>query len=220
MEIEIIPTVFSLDKKTFDEKLRKLSFSSKLHIDFMDGIFVNSKSIELNKMDSLLDLKEKHLEIHLMAKNPNKYAKEVKTLGIKGVLIQYEAFSSDDEFENSIDYFKERGLYVFAVLNPATSHKIIYPFIEKLEGVMLMSVWPGMEGQSFIESTIEKIKNIRKDHPNFNIQVDGGIKLSNLENIIDAGANRLCIGSAISSNENPEKIYKQMVELAQKKQKV
>ena len=91
---EVIPTLFALDKENFNKKLTKISFSKKIHLDFMDGKFTQSSSILLNDMNEILNFKKIDFEIHLMAYEPEQYIGKIKKLGIKKVLIQFEAFEN------------------------------------------------------------------------------------------------------------------------------
>jgi ribulose-phosphate 3-epimerase len=174
---EIIPTLFALDKMTFERKLKLLSFSRKIHIDFMDGKFVSSKSVEIENMKSILDLNDVEFQIHLMVYNPEEYVEKIKSLGITKVLIQEEVFKTSQDIKRAIDVFKKNDFELFIVLNPSTKIDRIKSFLEIIDGIMVMSVWPGLEGQKFIEDTYDKIKEIRDFvGEGFPIQVDGGVK--------------------------------------------
>lgn len=200
---EIIPTLFALDKSIFKKKLDKIGkFSNKIHLDFMDGKFTPSSSVSLNDMSDILEFKNVEFEIHLMAFEPEQYISKIKKLGIKKVLIQFEAFETNTELMYSIDLFKEKELKVFLVINPTTDVEEVYPYIDEVSGIMLMSVWPGKEGQKFIENTYNKIIELRENQPKVLIQIDGGVSESNTELLLKAGADILSVGSYITSSEN------------------
>ncbi len=204
---EIIPTNFALDKNTFNTKLELLKFSTKIHIDFMDGKFTNQKSISLDEMSKLKNTAQ-FKEIHLMAYNPEKYLKKIIELKIQKVLIQEEVFKTKEDIKKAIDTFKQHNLELFIVLNPDTNINRIKSLSEYIDGIMIMSVWPGKEGQKFIEKTYNKIKEVRdfvcEGYP---IQIDGGINSENIKKLIENSANILSIGSAISSQKNPKKEF-------------
>lgn len=212
MRNEIIPTLFALDKKEFNRKLESLKFSKKIHIDFMDGRFTEKKSVSLDDMGKILEYYDTKFSIHLMAYEPLKYLKKIKELGIEKVLIQAEVYGKDELFD-VVEEFKENDLKVFVVLNPKTDIDEIYDLIGDIDGVMIMSVWPGKEGQEFIQSSLDKITELRDLHFDFNIQVDGGVNDTNAKEIVNAGANILSIGSYISGSENPEENYKKLTSL-------
>lgn len=207
---KIIPTNFALDKKTFEEKLEKLKFSPKIHLDFMDGKFTQNKSISLDEMSKIKDMNN-FFEIHLMAYNPEQYLHKILELNIRKVLIQEEIFKEKKNIKKTIDIFKTHDLELFIVLNPDTNINRIKSYLKYIDGIMIMSVWPGKQGQKFIENTYQKIQEIRdfvcEGYP---LQIDGGINDKNIKKLIDASANILSIGSFISSNENPEKVFNKL----------
>ncbi len=203
---EIIPTLFSNSKKEFDEKLLKLNFSSNLHIDFMDGLFVSSKSAKITDMDEIKKYSDIFFEIHLMAFNPIIYLKDILNLNIKKVLIQYEAFENKDELIETCIKFQKNNLKVFLVINPNTLIEEIISYLSFFDGIMLMSVFPGAQKQKFI-NIIDKIILIKKLNPHFIIQIDGGINDTNYMDLFVKGANILSIGSFISEDINPKNKY-------------
>lgn len=212
---EIIPTLFALDKSVFEKKLQKLSkFSNKIHIDFMDGKFTSSSSVSINEMNQILEIKNIDFEIHLMAFEPEQYVSKIKKLGIKKVLIQFEAFETNTELMYSLELFKEKELKVFLVINPTTDVEEVFPYIDEISGIMLMSVWPGKEGQKFIENTYNKLVELRKNYPNVLIQVDGGISEINCEALFKAGADILSVGSYVSSSENSFENFEKLSSIA------
>ncbi len=205
---EIIPTLFALERGIFKKKLDLIStFSKKIHIDFMDGKFTQNSSIVLNDMDDILNYKNIEFEIHLMAYEPEQYIGKIKKLGIKKVLIHFEVFETNTELTYSIESFREKGLEVFLVLNPSTDVEEAFPYIDEVNGIMLMSVWPGMQGQKFIENSYKKIEKLRENYPKVLIQLDGGISDINAKKLLQSRVNILSVGSYISSNINPENSF-------------
>lgn len=205
---EIIPTLFALDKVSFNKKLEVLKvFSKKIQIDFMDGKFTPNSSISLNEINEILEFKNIEFELHLMAYEPEQYIGKIKKLGIKKVLIQFEAFETNTELTYSIDSFRKKDIEVFLVLNPGTDVEEAYPYISEVSGIMLMSVWPGKEGQKFIENTYNKIEQLRKNYPKVLIQIDGGVSEKNCEKLLSAGSDILSVGSYITSNLNPKENF-------------
>lgn len=208
---QVIPTLFATDKQTFFEKLEKLKFSPFLHIDFMDGKFTNDKSMSLEEIDAIKNL-ENRFEIHLMSYDSDKFLNKIKNIkSIYKVLLQYESFKDKKHLVNTINLYKKENFNVFLVLNPSTEIEEINEFQSLVDGVMFMSVWPGKEGQEFIEDILRKIKILSTLSPRLIIQVDGGIKLHNSKEIVKSGAKILAIGSEISSNANPKKIYENIL---------
>jgi len=206
---EIIPTIFALDKKNFEQRLEKIKFSKKIHLDFMDGDFVNNKSFTLDEIDVIKNY-DNEFELHLMAKDPEQYLNKIKELNIKKVLIHYEAFENSCELISTMIDFENSGIKVFIVLNPETQVLKIKNIISKISGVMLMSVNPGNEGQEFILEVSNKIKEIKELNPKLSIQIDGGINETNIEEISKFGMTILNIGSAISKSENPKSKFEEL----------
>ncbi len=210
---EVIPTLFALDKESFDKKLEKIKFSKKIHLDFMDSKFVPNKSTSISDMNSILNYPEIEFEIHLMAFEPEQYIGKIKKLNIKKVLIQFEAFETDTELTYSLECFREKELKIYLVINPGTELEDVYPYFNEVDGIMLMSVWPGKEGQKFIVNTLNRISEVRTKYPAISIQVDGGVNDSNSLQIITAGANILSIGSYISSDKNPKESFDKVIQI-------
>jgi ribulose-phosphate 3-epimerase len=214
MENKIIPTIFALDIDTFEKKLKIMEFVSEIHLDFMDGEFTSKSTVFFSAMKSILNYPNINFQVHLMAKNPIQYLKQISLLGIKTVLIQEEVFDTCDDLGNCIYQFKDLNIDVYVVLNPSTSFDRVKNFFDIIHGIMLMSVVPGAEGQAFIKSTYNKVSNLRNMvEENFIIQIDGGISSLNAEKLIKCGGNNLCVGSYISSSETPFENYQKLVNL-------
>ena len=210
MEVKIIPSAFATNIQIFNSKLEILKFSKEIHLDFMDGKFTPKKSVKLSDMIKIKNYPYTKFEVHLMAYNPIQYKNELKKLGVKKVLIHFEVFGKKRDLIQTLDEFKKEKFEVFLVLNPNTNIESILSYTRLSDGIMLMSVIPGAEGQNFIEKTHKRIKLLRKNEPEVIIQIDGGIKDTNAENIINKGANTLTVGSYISSSETPEDNFKRL----------
>lgn len=213
MRKEIVPTLFSLDKETFNKKLKLLSFSKRIHLDFMDGKFTSDKSVSFEEMGGILEYFDTKFEVHLMAYEPASYIKRLVSLGIKKALIQVEFFHNPQNIIDTIEEFHDNDIQVFAVLNPDTSTDILSDIDGFIDGVMIMSVFPGKEGQEFIEETYDRIREIRESYPHLPIQVDGGIKDTNAKKLIECGANILSVGSYISGSDDPKGHYNRLTSL-------
>ena len=214
MTNKIIPTVFALDTETFEKKLKILEFCENIHIDFMSGDFTPKATVNFSEMNSILKYPNKTFQVHLMAKNPIQYINSIKFLNTKTVLIQEEVFETKDDLSNCIHQFKDEGIDVFVVLNPDTSYDRVKNFFDIIDGIMLMSVFPGAEGQPFIENTYNKIEELKSMiGDSFPIQIDGGVSDLNSELLIKSGANNLCVGSFVSSSKDPFSNYQKLVNL-------
>lgn len=212
METKIIPTVFALNKKDFDSKLKRLDFCSELHLDFMDGTFTDKKSVSIEQMSLIKKYPNIDFGIHLMVVHPELYLKKIsKYENIKLVLFHVEPFENNfDELFKTINLYRNEGFEVGLVLNPKTKAEEIFILLKEIKCVMFMSVWPGAEGQQFISEVLEQIKILRNKSKNIYILIDGGI---NDQTIIDAknsGVNIFCVGSYVSSNSNPKENFEKL----------
>ena len=215
----IIPTIFALDKNSFSKKLKTLSeFSSIIHLDFMDGVYVKNSSVSLKCIEEILKYKNISFEIHLMAKNPKKYLSKIKNLNIKKVIVHYEVFGSGIDLIETAEKFRKNNIKCFVAIEPQTQFGNIAHIIEYFDGVMIMGVKSGSEGQKFIDSNLVKIKKIKKLYPGVPIQIDGGVTEDNIVNFSKAKVNFLCVGSYISKDlNNSSKNYRKLNKLFTKK---
>ena len=200
----IIPTIFSKNKKEFEERLRKLSrVSRSLQIDFMDGKFVPGKSVQLGDIKKL---PMNHVfEAHLMCRNPGNYISNLKKLGFKKVIFH---FNSGDNVK-AIAKIKENGMKAFMAVNPENKTKDFCYLFDLVDGILVMGVHPGKEHQKFIPETLKKVKEIRK-LTNKPIQVDGGVNLKTIGKLRKAGAIIFNSGSFVSEAEKPSEALRRL----------
>ena len=207
----LIPTNFSIRKKEFDEKLEKLKFSKKIHIDFMDGVFTEKKSTKFSNMEKLKDYKYDS-EIHLMAHNPLKYLQDVVELNFKKVLIHIEVFNTNMLLQKTIKSFKENNIKVFLVIDSNTNINVLFNFLKdvnikkNIDGVMFMGVKCGKEGQKFLQKTFLKVEKFKNFYPKIKVQIDGGVNDLNIKKIKKV-FDIISIGSFVSSSSNPKKSF-------------
>lgn len=163
-----------------------------IHFDVMDGKFVDNKNLSIKELTAYLDLSTKKNDIHFMVNDPLKYIEKIYLYNIDYVTIHYEIKNLD----KVIDKIKEYGLKVGLSLKPNTDVKEIYKYLDKINMVLIMSVEPGKSGQTFIEKSIEKVNELKKEIIKRNlstkIEIDGGInndvlpKLSNVDIVVSA----------------------------------
>lgn len=213
IKIRILPTLFALDKKEFSNKLERISFSKKIHLDFMDGNFTDKKSVSFDEMEGIVNLKDKDFSAHLMAYEPEEYASKIKRLNIKRVYLHYEVFETDSDFQYSLEEFKSRGIEVGLAVNPGTDIEEISSYVEDIDSVLIMSVWPGKEGQTFISNTYDRVRELRENFSKIEICIDGGVNAKNIKKASDAGIDIFCVGSYVSSDSNSKKHYDELTSL-------
>jgi ribulose-phosphate 3-epimerase len=190
-----------------EAKIMIASGIDTLHMDIMDGLFVNNLSFGLPVVKSLkLNLPNSKLDCHLMVTDPIKYIDEFIKYSTS-ISFHIESCPNSTYANQILDKFKYSKVLIGIAINPQTTINLIDQFIEKIDYVLIMSVEPGFSGQKFISDVLLKIKKIREKYPNLKIQVDGGINLDNYKEIINAGADILVSGSTLfNSNNIPQTI--------------
>ena len=197
----LAPSILSAD---FAELRRDIELSEKagaewLHIDVMDGMFVPNISFGAVVMQSVRKYSNQFFDVHLMIMNPERYIEDFVKAGADGITIHCEATEKIDE---CIDMIHSHGLKAGISLNPETELSAIEPYLDKVDMVLVMSVHPGYGGQSYIPEVNYKISELRKRMgKDFHIQVDGGIKCSNIKEVYELGADVLVAGSAVFNGD-------------------
>lgn len=192
-KVMIIPAILTQDPSELIAKFKILNNLVKLvQVDIMDGKFVSNTSINLN------DIPQKKfnfkLEAHLMVKNPLKYLNYCSQLKIESVIVHFEACNNLDLILKEMDKFKfQKGV----AINPETPIELIFPYLKKIDKILIMGVHPGFSGQKFIPKTLNKIKKLRAFNRKIKIEVDGGVNSKNISKIQKSGANDFVVGSAI-----------------------
>lgn len=208
--MKIIPTIFAKNKKKFQERLEKLlPISKALQIDIMDGKFVRAKSISINQIPNLNEYKN-NFEAHLMTLNPEKYVKKLKQKGFRKIIFHYEALKNHNEAENIIKQTKKLNLITFAAINPETQIEHILPFLNKIDGILFMGVYPGKEHQSFIPQVYKKILQLKKFNKKIKTQVDGGVNFQVARRLSRIGVDAVNSGSLIANAKNPKEVFKKL----------
>ena len=183
---------------------------NRLHLDVMDGHFVPNLTFGPFIINQIRKSTNCHLETHLMIDNPNKYIKNYADAGSDTIIIHYEA--SNDVIRD-LKYIRTLGRKSGIAINPDTDYNNIIKYFNYLDYILIMSVFPGFGGQSFIDSTLEKMSSLVKLTKNFDILigVDGGVNLKTIDKIYNTGIDITIIGSALYGAENVEKRYHQLL---------
>ena len=204
-KIQISPSILSADFSQLGNEIKRLEEggADMIHVDVMDGHFVPNLTIGPQVIESLRKHTKLFFDVHLMISPVHKYIKNYADAGADIITIHPEA---TENLENSINHIKELNKKAGVSLNPDTKISIISELLEKIDLVLIMSVFPGFGGQKFMPEVVEKIKNLKKIQKekklSFDIEVDGGINFSNSKIVIEAGANILVSGTTIFKENN------------------
>jgi len=204
-KIQISPSILSADFSQLGNEINRLeqSGADMIHVDVMDNHFVPNLTIGPPVIKSLRKYTSLPFDVHLMIDPVHKYIKNFADAGSDIITIHPEA---TENLLDSINLIKNLGKKVGVSLNPNTETAIIENVLDKIDLVLVMSVFPGFGGQKFMPDVLEKISNLKKIKDNkkfnFDIEVDGGINFENNKKVIEAGANILVSGTTIFKENN------------------
>lgn len=209
--VKLSPSVLSADFGRLLEDVKKVEAAGVeyLHIDIMDGHFVPNISFGPVVLEAISGKTSLVKDVHLMIENPDQYIEAFVKAGADIIVVHQEACP---HLHRSIQNIKSYGVKAGVSLNPGTSLSVIEEVLGDLDMVLIMSVNPGFGGQSFIESQLDKISRLRQMITerglDVDIEVDGGIKISNVAKVVKAGANIIVAGSAIFGAEDVKEAVK------------
>jgi ribulose-phosphate 3-epimerase len=217
--IQIAPSILSADFSKISDavKIAEDSGADVVHVDVMDGHFVPNLTFGPQLVSSLREKTSLPLDVHLMVDSPRLFIPLFAQAGADWISIHVEA---SVHLHKDITLIKEHGKKAGLALNPATPLPLMDEILEELNFVLLMTVNPGWGGQAFIPSCHSKIsqlrKRIREQKLEIPIQIDGGVTLANMEELIQDGADILVAGSAVFGEKNPRDAITKMKKLAEK----
>lgn len=203
---KIAPSMLSADFANLGRDIARIEEGGAqyLHIDVMDGHFVPNISFGPVVMKALREQSKMIFDVHLMIENPDLYVETFVKAGADLITVHQEACV---HLHRSIQNIKSLGVKAGVSLNPGTSLSVIEEVLSDVDMVLIMSVNPGFGGQSYIDASTDKIKRLRQMIDsrglNVDIQVDGGVTLNNVEEVISAGADIVVAGSAVFNTPNP-----------------
>ena len=212
--IKLAPSILSADFNVLGEQIALLENSGVpyLHIDVMDGMFVPSISFGTPVIASIRKNSKLIFDVHLMVEEPIRYIEAFKDAGADIITVHAEACK---HLHSTVSAIRGFGLRAGVSLNPATPIHTLQYVLEDLDSVLVMTVNPGFGGQTFIEATLPKIRDLKKmilkTGKNIDIEVDGGITTCNVDRVLDAGANIIVSGTSVFKGDiasNAEEFYK------------
>ena len=203
------PSILSADFVNLERDIQQADDAGAqyIHIDVMDGHFVPPITIGADVVSAIRGTTDKVLDCHLMVENPGSMIADFAAAGADIVTVHAEACTHLDRVVHQI---KDAGMMAGVALNPATPLSALEYVLPDLDMVLLMSVNPGYGGQAFIPYTLQKLDQLRDilsaRHLKTDVEVDGGIKLMNVTDVLDAGANIIVAGSAIFHGDIQENV--------------
>tara|TARA_B100000029_G_C17432965_1_gene908574 strand:- start:318 stop:968 length:651 start_codon:yes stop_codon:yes gene_type:complete len=182
----------------------------RLHLDIMDGHFVPNITFGPFIIKHIRNVTKSHLESHLMIEEPSKYLDEFIKCGSDTIIIHHEIKESKID---SLKYIRNNNVKSGIAINPDTNYDVISEYIDYIDYVLVMSVFPGFGGQSFIYDTLEKMKQIRKITKNKNILigVDGGVNIKTIDDVYSTGVDITIVGSGLYGADNIKERYNQLI---------
>lgn len=214
MDIKISPSVLASDFANLEAELEKCSDGGAelIHLDVMDGHFVPNISIGAPVIAALDKVCDTPFDVHLMISDPLFYIDDFIKAGADIITFHIEC---ESDIEKTINKIVDAGCKAALAVKPNTPIEAVYPYLDKLSMVLVMTVEPGFGGQSFMESTMPKIKELRAKCPELDIQVDGGINADTIKIAGRAGANVFVAGSAVFKSDDPAATIKLLKENAE-----
>lgn len=213
MNYVLSPSILAADFKVLGQEMKKTeeNGAAYIHFDVMDGMFVPSISFGMPVLASIHDATEQFMDAHLMVQEPIRYVEAFQKAGADCVTVHLEAC---EDVKTTLDKIHACGMKAGLAVNPETDVKELVPYLEDVEMILIMSVYPGFGGQKFIPESLDKIRAVRamlnEKNLETDIQVDGGIYVENVREVLDAGANVIVAGSAVFRGDAGENTAKFM----------
>ena len=198
--IKIAPSILSADFANLERDIRRIETADYVHVDVMDGVFVPNISIGIPVVQSIRKVTEMPLDVHLMIVEPTRYVEQFCDAGADLVTIHVEA-DTEENIRAAIEKIHAKGKKAGIVLKPQTPAEAALPFLAEVEMVLVMTVEPGLGGQSFMADQMPKVTALRRlideKNPTCELEVDGGVDPDTCKTCIAAGADVLVAGSAV-----------------------
>lgn len=213
----IAPSLLAADFGNLQRDIEIVNASAAdwFHLDIMDGVFVPNISYGMPVVQTIKKYARKPLDIHLMIVDPDRYLDTFIDLGAEILTVHYEACT---HLHRTLQAIKKKGVKTGVAINPHTNVILLEDVIRDIDVVLLMSVNPGFGGQSFIENTYKKVRQLKElildNEATTKIEVDGGVTDQNIQRLADEGADIFVAGSHVFKSDNPTTAIQRLSDLA------
>ncbi|MGD9909098.1 MAG: ribulose-phosphate 3-epimerase [Candidatus Izemoplasmatales bacterium] len=210
--MKVAPSFLTCDFNHLESEIRSINKASWLHFDVMDGKFVPAKTYDHHMLETIREFSDQYFDCHLMMDDPIPSIKDYALSGADSITFHYE--SDPSRVKEAIDEIKKYGKKVGISIKPLTDIQVIFPYLDQLDLILIMSVEPGKGGQKFIPESLDKIKLLdemrKQNHYHYIIEVDGGINQDTSKLVKDAGIDVAVVGSFIFNQVNRNELIEQL----------
>jgi len=209
---QVAPSLLAADFLNLNRSVDIVNNNADIfHLDIMDGTLVPNISFGFSVVEAVAPVAKKPMDVHLMIIHPEKYIEKFAKTGASMISFHLEACDRDNlNPDEIIDQIKGYGVKAGLVINPDIPVERLFPYLAKVDYILLMSVFAGFGGQKFIPETLERIKAVKAEAKRQGVdccvEIDGGVTVSNAASIAEAGADILVAGSAVFKSENPSEV--------------
>lgn len=206
MSRHVSPSILAADFNNLERDIKKINSTnaSWIHCDVMDGVFVPNISFGMPVIEAVAKVATKPLDVHLMIVEPERYIDKFCSIGIDFLTIHQEACK---DLHQGVSKIKENGVKAGVTISPQTPVSVLSEIVPEVDLILIMSVHPGFGGQSFIEDSYQKIRDLKemilKANSKALIQVDGGVNLQNARQLYDSGVDILVAGTTVFASPDP-----------------